>query len=57
VIKAAVEPDYPDYAKLMGVPPKVPGGGTSGAPAQAAPAYAAQAAQRPAMTGKPAWAQ
>ena len=36
VVKVAVEPDHPDYAKLMGVPPKATGGGTSGAPAQAA---------------------
>ena len=39
VVKLAVEPDHPDYAKLKGVPPKgSPGGGNSGAPAQAAPA-------------------
>ncbi len=56
VIKLAIEPDHPDYAGLMGVPPKTnPGGGTSGAPAQVAPARATPA--RPASTGKPAWAQ
>ena len=56
VIKLAIEPDHKDYAALMGVPSKVPtGGGNSGAPAQAAPAYAAQ--QRPTSTSKPAWAQ
>ncbi len=56
VVKIAIEPDHKDYAALMGVPSKVPtGGGNSGSPAQAAPAYAAP--QRPASTGKPAWAQ
>ena len=56
VIKLAIEPDHKDYAALMGVPSKVPtGGGSSGAPAQAAPAYAAP--QRPVSTSKPAWAQ
>ena len=58
VVKIAVEPDHPDYAKLMGVPVKAKsGGGTSGAPAQAAPAYAAPAPQRAPVTGKPSWAQ
>ena len=49
VIKVAVEPDHPDYAKS--------GGGASGAPAQAAPAYQAPAPQRAPVTGKPSWAQ
>ena len=63
VVKLAVEPDHPDYAKFMGVPPKTKtGGGTSGAPAQATPSsYAATvtpaAPQRAPVTGKPAWAQ
>jgi hypothetical protein len=61
VVKLAVEPDHPDYAKLMGVPPKSkPGGGTSGAPAQATPPYATSATpapQRAPVTGKPSWAQ
>ena len=63
VIKLAVEPDHPEYAKLMGVPPKAKtGGGTSGAPAQVTPSsYAAAATpaapQRAPVTGKPAWAQ
>ncbi|WP_426744103.1 hypothetical protein, partial [Pseudomonas aeruginosa] len=58
VVKVAVEPDHPDYAKLMGVPPKSTGGGTSGAPAQpAAPAYQAAPVQRAPVTGKPSWAQ
>ena len=55
VIKLAIEPDHKDYPALMGVPPKTSGGGNSGAPAQAAPAYTAP--QRPAATSKPAWAQ
>jgi hypothetical protein len=61
VIKLAVEPDHPDYAKVMGVPSKAKtGGGNSGTPAQAAPAHAAAAngaPQRAPVTGKPAWAQ
>lgn len=60
VVKVAVEPDHPDYAKSMGVPPKTTGGGNSGAPAQAAaPTYQAPApaAQRAPVTGKPSWAQ
>lgn len=61
VVKLAIEPDHPDYAKFTGVPPKTKtGGGSSGAPAQAAPAYAAPApapAPQRAVTGKPAWAQ
>ncbi len=50
VVKLAVEPDHKDYAALMGMAPKVPTGGSSATPAQATP-------QRPAATGKPAWAQ
>ena len=62
VVKLAVEPDHPDYAKFMGVPPKTKtGGGNSGAPAQAAPSSYATATsaapQRAPVTGKPAWAQ
>lgn len=58
VVKVAVEPDHPDYAKLKGVPPRVsPGGGNASAPKQAAPAYAAPAPQRAPVTGKPSWAQ
>ena len=62
VVKLAVEPDHPEYAKLMGVPPKAKtGGGTSGAPAtvsaSAAPYAAPAAPQRAPVTGKPAWAQ
>jgi hypothetical protein len=48
VVKLAVEPDHKDYAALMGSVPKVPTGGNASAPA---------AAQRPAATGKPSWAQ
>lgn len=56
VVKLAVEPDHKDYAGLMGAAPKVPtGGGNAGTQTQATPAYAAP--QRPAATGKPAWAQ
>jgi hypothetical protein len=61
VIKLAVESDHPEYAKHMGMPSKAKtGGGTSGAPAQAAPAYTTAPAtqqQRAPVTGKPAWAQ
>ncbi|MFZ5555751.1 MAG: hypothetical protein ACOZDY_03335 [Pseudomonadota bacterium] len=59
VIKSAVEPDHPDYARLMGVPPKASGTGHSGAPAAVTPprAMPPAAPQRPAVPGKPAWAQ
>jgi len=59
VIKLAVEPDHPEYAKWMGVPSKAKsGGGTAGAAAQAVPSYAAPAAPAATpVTGKPAWAQ
>jgi len=62
VVKLAVEPDHPDYARGTG------GSGATGAPARptaasfapqaptAAPTAAAPA-QRPAAPGKPAWAQ
>lgn len=61
VVKIAVEPDHPEYARHMGVAPKPQSGGTSGAPAAAStPSYAAATPatqSRPPMTGKPAWAQ
>jgi hypothetical protein len=60
VVKSAVEPDHPDYARLMGLPPKNPGSGTSGAPAAIDPPHAVPAPaapQRPVVPGKPAWAQ
>ncbi|WP_054284888.1 hypothetical protein [Gulbenkiania mobilis] len=60
VIRNAVEPDHPDYARLMGLPPKTHhGGGSSGAPAAATPPRTTPPVnpQRPAMPGKPAWAQ
>ena len=56
VVKLVVEPDHKDYAALMGVPSKShTGGGSAVAPAPAAPQQAAT--QRPAVPGKPAWAQ
>lgn len=55
VVKLAIEPDHKDYAALMGAAQKATSGGQSGAPAQAMPAFTA--AQRPPVTGKPAWAQ
>ena len=62
VVKIAIEPDHKDYAALMGGVPKSPtGGGNSGAPAQATPAFAAPArAAQPsasATVSKPSWAQ
>jgi hypothetical protein len=58
VVKLAIEPDHPDYAKLMGVPPKSNiGGGSSSTPAQTAPVYPSPTPQRSPATGKPAWAQ
>ena len=56
VVKLAVEPDHKDYASLMGVASNAPAaGGSAGAPAPTAPQQAAT--QRPAVPGKPAWAQ
>jgi len=55
VVKLAVEPDHKDYAALMGMASKVSTGGNGVPPAPAAPQQAA--AQRPAVPGKPAWAQ
>lgn len=58
VVKIAIEPDHPTYAAMMGVPPKSnSGGGSSGAPAQAAAAYATPAPRHAPATGKPSWAQ
>ena len=57
VVKIAVEPDHPDYARLMGVPPKP---GVNPTPTPSTPVASAQSAQapaRPAVSGKPAWAQ
>jgi hypothetical protein len=60
VVKSAIEPDHPDYARLMGVLPKASGTGSSGAPTAVVPPHAMPASaapQRPAVPGKPAWAQ
>lgn len=60
VVKLAVEPDHPDYARLMGVPAR--GHGAPSAPTArvaATPAHSpvpASAAPARAPTGKPAWA-
>lgn len=51
-IKQVIEPDHKDYARLMGVPPKA---GT--APVAAAPQAKPATPSRPAVSGKPAWAQ
>lgn len=66
VVKLAVEPDHPDYARLMGVPsrapvaPSAPTARTGTAPA-ASPAPSAvtpnRAPNSAAVPGKPAWAQ
>jgi len=58
VVKLAVEPDQPEYQRALGHQPKVPTG-SSGAPAAPTPPRAApvSVAQRPAVPGKPAWAQ
>ncbi len=56
VVKLAVEPDHKDYESLMGVVSKTPAaGGSAGAPAPTAHQQAIT--QRPAVPGKPAWAQ
>jgi len=51
-IKQVIEPDHKDYARLMGVPPKAGTALVAAAP-QAKPATPS----RPAVSGKPAWAQ
>lgn len=63
VVKTAVEPDHPDYARTMGVPSKltanaaVQGSATpSSAPAQTN-GSTAPTPQRAPVSGKPAWAQ
>lgn len=66
VVKMAIEPDHPDYARILGVPSKL----KATAPAQSNPATSAPAAspaqtnaasapapQRAPVSGKPAWAQ
>jgi len=55
VVKLAVEPDHKDYASLMGAASSVPSGGRAGVSTPAAPQPAAT--PRPAVPGKPAWAQ
>jgi hypothetical protein len=65
VVKTAVEPDHPDYARTMGVPSKLapstnaPANSAAQTPAaqSAAPAHQAPAPQRAPVSGKPAWAQ
>lgn len=65
VVKMAVEPDHPDYARTFGVPSKLAPSTTAPAnsalqtPAaqSAAPAHQAPAPQRAPVSGKPAWAQ
>ena len=65
VVKMAVEPDHPDYARTFGVPSKLapstaaPANSAHQAPAaqSAAPAHQAPAPQRAPVSGKPAWAQ
>ena len=65
VVKTAVEPDHPDYARTFGVPSKLapsaqaPANSAPQAPAahSAAPANQAPAPQRAPVSGKPAWAQ
>jgi len=57
VVKVAVEPGHPDYARLMGLHPNSTVSANTVAPAQTAPAYSAVAPQRAPVTGKPSWAQ
>ena len=60
VVKLAVEPDHPDYARLMGVPGRAhgaPSAPTARAATTPGPASSpATAAATRAPTGKPAWA-
>ncbi len=60
VVKVAIEPDHPEYARLMGGAPRAAASGfADAAPSSASTraAAATQAAQRNAVTGKPTWAQ
>jgi len=65
VVKMAVEPDHPDYARTFGVPSKLapsvqaPANSAPQTPAahSAAPANQAPAPQRAPVSGKPAWEQ
>lgn len=53
VVKLAVEPDHPDYAKWMGRAPQPQSGAT---PAPTANPSASATPSRPPMAGKPIWA-
>ena len=66
VVKMAIEPDHPEYARIMGVPSKLkataPAPSNPATPAPAASlaqtnAASAPAPQRAPVSGKPAWAQ
>lgn len=54
VVKMAVEPDQPDYARALGMAPPA---ATAAMPRPAAAPAAPAQASRPAVPGKPAWAQ
>lgn len=56
VVKVAIEPDHKDYAALMGAGARAAAGAVPVAPA-APTAQAFASPQRPAVSGKPAWAQ
>jgi len=60
VVKMAVEPGEPEYAPAMagaGLVPHRTAAAPSATPAAATPTSAPTQAQRPAVSGKPAWAQ
>ena len=65
VVKMAIEPDHPDYARTFGVPSKLAPGAQAPANSapqtptaqSAAPAHQVPAPQRTPVSGKPAWAQ
>lgn len=58
VIKVAIEPDHPEYAVLMGLPPKLTAAkDTAGARTQPAPATAARPQPQASAADKPSWAQ
>lgn len=54
VVKVAIEPDHPQYAKLRGVAPLTPQSNAVAATTVQAPA---PTTQRAPISGKPAWAQ
>ena len=54
VVRQVIEPDHPEYARVMGVPTKTHSGSEVSPPVPPAPT---PTPQRASVTGKPSWAQ